>query len=724
MTKKQVPKKGFTYFLRSSTGYFLPYWPMVAAACLALAYQTVFRLLVPVSYQKILDRGIGQKDLGLLKIMVVVLVLGWVVNVAASIIQDYCAARAGAKVLNDLRLRLLKTLHYMPFSISDRTSSGNVLSLFSNDIAAVEATYMRSAYTFFFSVGILVMSVALLFFMEWRLALITFAALPLSLAAPRLAGQSARESSYARKQCEARVLETVKEESQTLLLSRTFRLRARRRALFSDLLDRLSKKVVRSYFMTALVGRLSSQSIFLVQILIIVVGVYFVTLGYLSIGTLIGFAALLLNISNAANYIASTVPDLIQATGGHQRIDEFLRQGVYKERKLPELPRFSRDIRFEKVTFGYAKNTIVLEDITFRIQRGESLAVVGPSGSGKSTVLKLLLKIYTPDRGSIYLDEKNIREYDDGSLFDQATVMFQDSVLFNTSILENIRAGKPGATRKEIEAAARQADIHDFIMALPDRYETRVSELGQNFSGGQRQRMALARALIRNPELLLLDEATSALDPATENTINRTLVRLKEKHTIIMVTHRLQSIVDMDRIIVLDKGSIMETGSHEALMARKKTYYDLWQKQAGFTVSDDGRYARCEPERLGRIDMFNDLDHRFLLLLANHMASECCNAHQTVFSTGDPGDRFYLIVYGKVAVQPIEGKTQTLHQGDYFGEIALLFGTARTATVTTRTPTLFLTLNRHLFNTLLDRFPSVHAAIKQTAESRLKLSGN
>jgi ATP-binding cassette subfamily B protein len=222
----------------------------------------------------------------------------------------------------------------------------------------------------------------------------------------------------------------------------------------------------------------------------------------------------------------------------------------------------------------------VLDNFSLKLNVGKTIAVVGPSGSGKSTLLNLILRLYVPDEGRITIDGVDIRKVTRESLRQSMAVVFQENMLFNMSIRENIRLGKEGATDKEVEEAARKAEIHRYIMSLPQKYDTQVGERGDTLSGGQRQRVAIARAIVRDPSILLLDEATSALDQTTEAAINKTLMKLARGRTMIFSTHRLASVVDMDEIIVIAGGRAIERGSHAELLAANGMYRQLWDDQS------------------------------------------------------------------------------------------------------------------------------------------------
>src|SRR5436309_1071277 len=244
------------------------------------------------------------------------------------------------------------------------------------------------------------------------------------------------------------------------------------------------------------------------------------------------------------------------------------------------MPRITNDITFDRVTFAYeGSETTVLDNFSLKLGVGKRIAIVGPSGSGKSTLLNLILRLYTPDEGRVAIDGVDIRRVTRESLRSGMAVVFQENMLFNMSIRENIRLGKEGASDEEVEEAARKAEIHRYIMSLPQKYDTPVGERGDTLSGGQRQRIAIARAIIRNPSLLLLDGATSALDQTTEAAINRTLLNVAEGRTMIWSTHRLTSVVEMDEIIVISGGQAIEGGSHAQLLATNWVYRKLCDDQ-------------------------------------------------------------------------------------------------------------------------------------------------
>ena len=322
------------------------------------------------------------------------------------------------------------------------------------------------------------------------------------------------------------------------------------------------------------------------------------------------------------------------------------------------------------------------------------------------------------------MDGRDLREVTQASVRAQMGAVFQETVLFNATIRENIRIGRPRASDEEVEAAARAAEIHDFIASLPAGYDTDAGERGSRLSGGQRQRVALARAFLRDPAVLILDEATSALDSATESAIQETLRRLQRGRTSVSVTHRLAQAAGADLIFVLDRGRVVDAGSHEELLGRGGLYQQLWSRQSGFLVSEDGRKAQVRAARLGAVALFAGLDDQTLAAIAARFESERTPAGRLVFDEGDPGEKFYLLVRGRVEVLRRDGgplgRVAVLEDGDCFGEVALIEEVPRTAAVRTLDPCVFLTLGRTQFENVLGAVPGLRAVFERESAERVQ----
>ena len=343
-------------------------------------------------------------------------------------------------------------------------------------------------------------------------------------------------------------------------------------------LAKLYRSTVHASWLSGLQAASISGSGSSLLIIAITGGAVLAVRGELSVGGLVGVIDLLWFMIGNLQSLAGVLPPLQRSAAGMARIQEVLDapEEMAEKPGARPLPRFAGAIELRNVSFAYRASAPTLSHVSVTIRAGESIAIVGPSGSGKSTMLGLLLRLHDPSGGAITIDGHDLRTVTQTSLRTQIGVVFQESYLFDMTLRENIRLGNPEASDGEIEAAARDAGIHEFIASLPRGYDTRVGERGGGLSGGERQRVALARALVRRPAILILDEATSALDAQAEAAFHRTLQKLSEARTVVSVTHRMATPM-AGRILVLSGGRLVEDGSHDELIERSGVYSELWQ---------------------------------------------------------------------------------------------------------------------------------------------------
>jgi ATP-binding cassette subfamily B protein len=698
---------------------------LVAIVVLCMAYQAGFNLAFSLAGRRVFDDVIPRRDAGLLEAIAAVMVTALVGRGVAVTIQERTMARLAARVAMDLRLELFEQLHALSPGYFAARPAGDTLARFSSDLGAADATVSRLLpRAAFLSLNIAACG-ALMFALNWQLAATVTGALLAALSVPRRMGGRAARANAKRRDLETALLADVQENLALRSVVRLFGLEPWAGRRHGEAVAAFGRSAQEAVYASALVEAATVLAVGSVQLLMLVAGAYLVIEVGMSAGRLVAFTALVSTVASSMFGVSQVVPGLLEAASGIRRVEGFLRAEVEEKAGAPSerLPRLERAIRFENVGFSYTGERKDLDAVTLEIPAGHSVALVGPSGSGKSTLLGILMRQYAPTAGSVLLDGRDLTATSQASLFEQMAVVPQESLLFDISVRENIRLGRGEATDAEVERAARQAEVHEVILRLPRGYDTPAGERGAKLSGGQRQRLAIARAVLRDPALLLLDEATSALDAATEAAITRTLATLRAGRTVVSVTHRLDAVTDYDSIVVMDAGRIVERGTHAELLARAGVYRELWDKQHAVAVSEDGSTAHVAPTYLGSIPLFAELGRVELEAIARRFATMHLGPDQVLFRAGDPGDAFYVVARGTVRIEsrePTGGWARLCTEGDFFGEIALLDGRPRTATVRTRGATTLLVLTRHSFELLLAERAEIREALERTARGRLE----
>jgi ATP-binding cassette, subfamily B, bacterial len=558
------------------------YRKLIAFVTFGVLVETLFNVIMPLSLKFLIDDALGEEDFqALYKILGVLAVAGIITSIIA-VWYERWDARLAAGIIADVRSRLFEHVQNLPASYFARTKRGEILSRFSIDLAAFEGsikTFANSAALPFLE---LIAGIILMLFLNWQLAAVALLVFPITLIGPRILTPKAVQANYEQKLNESALLGTVQENVAAQAVIKAFSLQRRTLGWFTMRNQDVRIKTASAVFLSTMVERTVTISVLLLHLVVLAIGAYLATKGQITIGTFVTFESAFWEVSYNIAHLMHFIPVSIQSAAAVRHMQELLDEPMRGADRpgAPDLPRITNDITFDRVTFAYEGSaTPVLDNFSLKLGVGKRIAIVGPSGSGKSTLLNLILRLYTPDEGRVAIDGVDIRRVTRESLRAGMAIVFQENMLFNMSIRENIRLGKEGASDAEVEEAARKAEIHRYIMSLPQKYDTPVGERGDTLSGGQRQRIAIARAIIRNPSLLLLDEATSALDQTTEAAINRTLLNVAEGRTMIWSTHRLTSVVEMDEIIVISGGKAIERGSHVQLLAANGIYRKLWDDQ-------------------------------------------------------------------------------------------------------------------------------------------------
>ena len=562
----------------------------IALVGLGLLVEMAFNVLMPLSLKYLLDEVFEDKDRSELIFILSVLGIAGIITSVVAIWYEWIDAKVTAAITTDVRRSLFEHIQKLPLSFYERHRRGEILSRFSNDMTTYEEAVIHFANWGALPLLELLAGIALLIYLNTELGLLALLIIPIALIGPRLLTPKAVAASYEVKRAQAGELGVVQENIGAQPVVKAFGLVRISQLWFGQRNSVLRAAQARSTFLNTMVERSITIVVLWLHLIVLAIGAYLTFNDVITVGTFVAFEAVFWEITYNLNHLTQYIPVVIDASGAvrHMRdvLDEPIR--VSDRPNAVECPRIEREIGFQGVRFSYGGEGAQIDGLDLAIPAGTRVAIVGPSGAGKSTLLSLLLRFHDPQRGRVTIDGVDIASVTRDSLRAQMAVVFQDNVLFHTSLRENIRLGALEASDAEVEAAAKKAEIHKFIMSLPAGYDTIVGERGETLSGGQRQRIAIPRALLRDPAILLLDEATSALDQTTEAAINRTLKKIGRGRSLLFVTHRLTSVADMDEIIVMEAGRVVQRGDHATLMRKRSGLYrKLWNDQMRASAEDD-----------------------------------------------------------------------------------------------------------------------------------------
>ncbi|MGW6291813.1 ABC transporter ATP-binding protein [Streptomyces sp. NPDC055058] len=566
---------------------FRPYRGRLAVVGLLVGAASLVSVATPFLLKAILDVALPQGRTGLLSLLALGMILGAVLTSVFGVLQTLISTTVGQRVMHDLRTAVYGRLQRMSLAFFTRTRTGEVQSRIANDIGGMQATVTSTATSLVSNVTSVVATVVAMLALDWRLTVVTLVLLPVFVWISRRVGDERRKITTRRQKQMAAMAATVTESLSVsgILLGRTMGRSDSLTRAFSDESERLVDLEVRSN----MAGRWRMAVITVVMaampaVIYWTAGIALHTGGpEVSIGTIVAFVSLQQGLFRPAVSLLSTGVQIQTSLALFQRIFEYLDLPVdITEREDPvHLDRVKGEVRFENVTFGYdGKGGPVLDGIDITVPAGSSLAVVGSTGAGKSTLGRLVPRLYDVTGGRVTLDGVDVRDLDFDTLARAVGVVSQETYLFHASVADNLRFAKPDATDEELYAAAEAAQIHDHIAALPDGYDTVVGERGHRFSGGEKQRLAIARTILRDPPVLVLDEATSALDTRTEAAVQKAIDALSANRTTLTIAHRLSTVRGADQIVVLDAGRAVERGTHRELVERDGRYAALVRRDA------------------------------------------------------------------------------------------------------------------------------------------------
>lgn len=553
-----------------------------AVLALAVLVQVAYQLGSPILYKFIFDEGIAQGQADVLTQALAVLAGLLAAQSLAMLMQEKVTAGLGVVLVGRLRARLFAKLHQLPPVDVAGRPAGELASLFGHDVAAVELALVRAVPLVLLYGVVIALALALLLGINWLLFTVALASLPAAFILPKLFAGAARRWETRQQGGRDELAGFTHESIATLALIHLFHLQDQRRRRLASHLEHLGAVEAKAHMFGGLVGRTAFIGTSFAQLVVIGTGSVLAVRGHLSAGLLVAFIGLLIRIGDAVAALGTVIPLLLPAVAAHRRLQDFLATEVpvLENPGAAEVGRLRGAISLAGVGFRYPSATApALSDISVHITPGQRVAVVGASGSGKSTLLALLLRFHAAGEGEIRLDGIPIDAIAEASLRANMGMVPQAVALFDGSIRDNIRIGRLDASDADVVAAAREAGIHDAILARPEGYDTWIRNGGATLSGGERQRIALARALLRQAPILILDEATSALDASSEQVVTEALRRLAGRCTILHITHRLHSLAEFDRILVLDGGRLVEDGTHEQLRSAGGVYARLWSAQ-------------------------------------------------------------------------------------------------------------------------------------------------
>ncbi|XKO54831.1 ABC transporter ATP-binding protein [Lysinibacillus fusiformis] len=566
-----------------------PYsWEIVLTIVIGIV-KFAIPLFIPLLIKIVLDDIIaaddltdGEKTKELLYWLGGTIIVFFIIRPPIEYYRQYFAQHVSNKVLFDIRKEIYAHLQRLSLKYYANTRAGDVISRVINDVEQTKNFVMTGLMNVWLDLATIVIAVIIMLTMGIKLTLVALLAFPFYALSVKYFFGKLRDLTRKRSQALAGVQSYLHERVAGMSIVKSFTLEKHEQTLFDQANGEFLEKALDQTKWNAKSFAVVNTITDVAPLLVIAYAGYQVINGTLSVGTMVAFIAYIERLYGPLRRLVSSSTTLTQSIASMDRMFDLMDEPYEVKNKVGarELPAATGEVRFDNVSFQYEKDGVsILKNINFTINPGETVAFVGMSGGGKSTIISLIPRFYDATDGFVTIDGQDVRDVTLHSLRSQIGIVLQDNILFSDSVKENILMGKPDATDEQVIEAAKAANAHDFIMTLPNGYDTKVGERGVKLSGGQKQRVAIARVFLKNPPILILDEATSALDLESEALIQESLEELAHERTTIIIAHRLSTITHADKIFVIDHGQLIESGTHEQLMMEQGTYYDLFQVQ-------------------------------------------------------------------------------------------------------------------------------------------------
>jgi len=562
-------------------GYLRPYTREGSQLLVCMIFGAGLSLIDPLIIKVLIDNVLVEKNFGLLQWLFWGLVALIVFRAGLGFITSYLFSFIGHRVLFDIRNELFQHIERLHLGFHIETKTGEIMSRVHNDVGQLQNVITTTFVSLIVDLVTLIAILAIVFAMDWKLTLVSLAVCPLFIIIVAHFNPKIRRKSKETREVAADIMSFFQEIFSGIKVVQSFvreKYEARRHLTKSKKMINLGMELnVMGSFSSAISGIVAALG----PALLLWFGGLQVIQGALTLGGLIAFYTYIGRLFGPISRLAQVHVTIQTAMASVDRIFEFLdiEPAIKDAPTAVSLATTSGKVAFEGVDFSYRPDRSILRNVSFEIERGETVAIVGQSGAGKTTIANLICRFFDPKMGSVKLDGLDLRKVRLKSLRRFVGLVSQETILFNDSIKENLKYGNPDATDQQIEEAAKMADIHNMIENLPEKYETLVGDSGVKLSGGERQRLSIARAILKDPAIMIFDEATSFLDSASENEIQRALEPFMKNRTTLIIAHRLSSVVHANRILVLKDGQITEQGTHAQLLQRKGMYKTLWDNQ-------------------------------------------------------------------------------------------------------------------------------------------------